>query len=184
MIRLLLAATLLASPLWAQQGGTIEVLPLEEEDFQVPGAPEGDDGIEVPPDIRLLTDEDFQTFEQETRVQASAGGTLRVLDKMTGDVETMEMQIGEARNFGFLTIGLDECRYPIESPSSDAFAHLTILPVTGGKVLFEGWMVASSPALMALDHPRYDVWVLRCKYDGPTPEIADGTRSPRPKARP
>jgi hypothetical protein len=23
-------------------------------------------------------------------------------------------------------------------------------------------MVASSPALSALDHPRYDVWVMRC----------------------
>jgi hypothetical protein len=23
-------------------------------------------------------------------------------------------------------------------------------------------MVASSPALSALEHPRYDVWVLRC----------------------
>jgi hypothetical protein len=23
-------------------------------------------------------------------------------------------------------------------------------------------MIASSPAISALDHPRYDVWVLRC----------------------
>ena len=30
------------------------------------------------------------------------------------------------------------------------------------KALFDGWMIASSPALSALDHPRYDVWVLRC----------------------
>ena len=183
MIRATFAAVLLAAPLWAQEQATIEVLPLAD-DFEVPGAPEGDDEIEVPPDIRLLTDEDFQTFEQETRVQASEAGTLKVLDKMTGDVQTMEIEIGDARNYGFLAIGLDECRYPVESPSSDAFAHLTILPVTGGKVLFEGWMVASSPALMALDHPRYDVWVLRCRFDGPSPEIVDGTRSPRPKARP
>ena len=27
---------------------------------------------------------------------------------------------------------------------------------------FAGWMIADSPALNALDHPRYDVWVLRC----------------------
>jgi len=30
------------------------------------------------------------------------------------------------------------------------------------KPVFKGWMIASSPALNALDHPRYDVWVLRC----------------------
>ena len=27
---------------------------------------------------------------------------------------------------------------------------------------FSGWMFASSPALSALDHPRYDVWVVSC----------------------
>jgi len=26
-------------------------------------------------------------------------------------------------------------------------------------------MIASSPALNALDHPRYDVWVMRCTTD-------------------
>ena len=29
--------------------------------------------------------------------------------------------------------------------------------------LFDGWMVASSPALSALDDARYDVWVMACK---------------------
>ena len=28
--------------------------------------------------------------------------------------------------------------------------------------LFSGWMLASSPALNALEHPVYDVWVLDC----------------------
>ncbi|MGB0439332.1 MAG: DUF2155 domain-containing protein [Paracoccaceae bacterium] len=28
--------------------------------------------------------------------------------------------------------------------------------------VFEGWIIASSPALNAMDHARYDVWVLRC----------------------
>ena len=30
------------------------------------------------------------------------------------------------------------------------------------QTIFSGWMLASSPALNALEHPRYDVWVLRC----------------------
>ena len=29
--------------------------------------------------------------------------------------------------------------------------------------LFMGWMFSSSPALSALEHPVYDVWVLECK---------------------
>jgi len=27
---------------------------------------------------------------------------------------------------------------------------------------FSGWMFADSPALSALDHPRYDLWVINC----------------------
>ena len=29
--------------------------------------------------------------------------------------------------------------------------------------LFSGWMFASSPAVSALEHPVYDVWVTDCK---------------------
>lgn len=57
---------------------------------------------------------------------------------------------------------LDSCRYPTGNPASDAEAHLTITEETTGSELFNGWMLASSPALSALDHPRYDVWVLSC----------------------
>ena len=35
--------------------------------------------------------------------------------------------------------------------------------------LFSGWMFASSPALNALEHPVYDVWVIDCKME--TPDI-------------
>lgn len=40
--------------------------------------------------------------------------------------------------------------------------HLTILDAASTTPDFDGWMTASSPALSALDHPRYDVWPLRC----------------------
>ena len=33
--------------------------------------------------------------------------------------------------------------------------------------LFTGWMFASSPALSALEHPVYDVWVIDCKASAP-----------------
>ncbi|MEM7686480.1 MAG: DUF2155 domain-containing protein, partial [Pseudomonadota bacterium] len=31
-----------------------------------------------------------------------------------------------------------------------------------GEPDFTGWMFAESPALSALDHPRYDLWVISC----------------------
>ena len=36
-------------------------------------------------------------------------------------------------------------------------------PQAEGENIFRGWMFASSPALNALEHPVYDVWVIDCK---------------------
>ena len=40
---------------------------------------------------------------------------------------------------------------------------MVITDRNSGATLFDGWMVASSPALSALDDARYDVWVLGCQ---------------------
>ena len=86
---------------------------------------------------------------------------LRALDKMLGRPIDIDLAMGETVIFGRLAIRAIECRYPVEDPSSDAFAHIEIL-TDAGATIFDGWMVASSPALVALEHPRYDVWALRC----------------------
>ncbi len=94
------------------------------------------------------------------------GATLRGLDKHAGTVVDLPpLRAGETVGLGWLQITLAECRYPptANPPSGDAFAYLVIREEAGEAAIFEGWMVASSPpALNALDHGRYDVWVLNC----------------------
>ncbi len=94
------------------------------------------------------------------------GGVLRWLDKLSGDTEDVVLAVGETVQRGQLTIMLDECRYPADDPASNAFVHLTIMDNRAGAVAFDGWMIASSPALSAMDHARYDVWVLGCDVPG------------------
>ena len=95
--------------------------------------------------------------------QAEAeGGSLRFLDKLTSATGDVTLSRGQVAQFGRMTVRLDSCRYPVANPAADATAHLTILDSTTETTLFKGWMIASSPALSALDHPRYDVWVLSC----------------------
>jgi len=93
------------------------------------------------------------------------GAILRGLDKVAGTAVDIELEAGEAADFGLISIVLHECRYPAEDPSSNAFARLTIADHDAAKPAFSGWMIADSPALSALDHRRYDVWVIRCKID-------------------
>ncbi|VVT06832.1 conserved exported hypothetical protein [Roseovarius sp. EC-HK134] len=91
------------------------------------------------------------------------GALLRGLDKINGSAQDLELANGQSGVFGSLDVVLGECRYPQDDPAADAYAYLTISEQAGGAVIFSGWMLASSPALNALEHPRYDIWVLRCK---------------------
>lgn len=91
----------------------------------------------------------------------AAGAVLRGLDKVSGTTTDLTVRNGESAAFGPLTVTVSDCRYPRDNPAADAYANIDIMDA-GGKALFGGWMVASSPALSALDHPRYDVWVLSC----------------------
>ncbi|MFT4151083.1 MAG: DUF2155 domain-containing protein [Paracoccaceae bacterium] len=100
------------------------------------------------------------------------GGVVRLLDRLTGATQDLDLSRGQAETVGRLTVLMDDCRYPADNPASDAFAHLTITDASQAQPVFSGWMVASSPALSALDHPRYDVWVLNCDAAAARPKKA------------
>ena len=97
----------------------------------------------------------------EAQVRQGPGAVLRGLDKIDGRVADLELAVGETHPFGRLQITLGECRYPEQNPAGDAYAWVTIREAAEA-ALFDGWMIAASPALNAFDHPRYDVWVTRC----------------------
>lgn len=97
------------------------------------------------------------------QVARADGALLRGLDKISGRTTDMSVQVGNSVRYGRLEIRLGECRYPAGDPSSDAYAQVLILDRSRNVTLFSGWMVASSPALSALDDARYDVWVISCK---------------------
>ena len=101
------------------------------------------------------------TTSTEIAVTKAAGAKLRGLDEVSGAITDLTVRNGDQVAFGDMKISVSDCRVPADNPSADAFAHLSVTG-TDGKGIFDGWMIASSPALSAMDHPRYDVWVLSC----------------------
>jgi len=88
------------------------------------------------------------------------------LDKVTARVVTIEAPVGRPVHFGTLEIVARSCmkRRPEENPESAAFLDVWDLKMgAAAKSLFRGWMFASSPALSAMEHPIYDIWVLDCR---------------------
>lgn len=107
------------------------------------------------------------------------GAKLRILDKLTGEVQDVTLARGQSVVTGRLTVQLDACRSPADNTVAEADAHLTILDVASTDPVFAGWMLATAPALSALDHPRYDVWVLGCDVpELALPEVEDAAEEP------
>jgi hypothetical protein len=88
---------------------------------------------------------------------------LRGLDKFSGVATDVVAPIGEPVVYGRLSILVSACR---GGGVEGDVAYLTITDTkTPGAPAFEGWMFAESPALSALDHPRYDVWLAQCNTE-------------------
>ena len=98
----------------------------------------------------------------QTLTNQGTGAVLRGLDKVSGQTSDISLQAGQGARFGRLTVALRECRFPQGNPSGDAYASIQIVESGKEEAVFDGWMIASAPALSAVDHARYDVWVIRC----------------------
>ncbi|MCA0043288.1 DUF2155 domain-containing protein [Celeribacter litoreus] len=103
------------------------------------------------------------TTEIQENVTSASGGTLRALDKLTGEVADLNLAVGETQTFGRIDVILGDCRYPDDNPSGNAYAYVTVRLHDTQEAAFAGWMVAASPALNAMDHQRYDLWPLTCQ---------------------
>ncbi len=114
-------------------------------------------------EIRPRFDDTPRESREDQQVAAARGALLRGLDKVSGEVTDLDLGVGETVRIGRLDVTLGDCRYPVDDPAGDAYAFLTIEAEGMTGPAFRGWMIASSPALSALDHPRYDVWVMRCR---------------------
>jgi len=114
---------------------------------------------------------------------------LRALDKVTATTEDYTVIVGNSLRYGSLEIKVQHCekRPPEETPEVFVFLQITDARLDGkggeseAAKLFSGWMFASSPALSALDHPVYDIWVLDCissKRDNLTDAEKTGSENP------
>jgi hypothetical protein len=93
--------------------------------------------------------------------------TFAGLDKITGRITRFDVYVDETVLFGALEITPRAC---YERPATDtvqrttAFLEVNQMSLDGtSERIFTGWMFADSPALSAVDHAVYDVWLIECK---------------------
>ncbi|WP_316015647.1 DUF2155 domain-containing protein [Roseobacter sp. HKCCA0434] len=104
----------------------------------------------------------------EVNSELRNGAMLRGLDKMTGRAVDVPVMAGDVVQYERLDIRLEACRSPAEGEVPDAYAFVTVQDRRYDEPQFSGWMIATSPALNAMDHPRYDLWVASCIDEMPS----------------
>ena len=99
-------------------------------------------------------------------VETRGGAVFSGLDKVTARVTTVYAPIDIPVRFGSLQLTVRFCnkRPPEELPEETVFIEVDDMQASAQpKRIFTGWMFWSSPALNALQHPSYDVWVMDCR---------------------
>lgn len=97
------------------------------------------------------------------------------LDKITGRITKFDVYVDETVQFGALQITPRVCytRPPTETQRTSVFVEVDQVSLKGHITrIFTGWMFADSPALHAIDHAVYDIWLDDCRQstDVPPPE--------------
>ena len=94
------------------------------------------------------------------------------LDKITGRITNFDVYIDETVQFGALQITPRVCytRPPTETQRTSVFIEVDQVSLKGSVTrIFTGWMFADSPALHAIDHAVYDIWLIDCKQSTDVP---------------
>lgn len=93
---------------------------------------------------------------------------MQAMDKITGRVSVINVPVNGDIKFGSFSIVVRACktRPPEETPENFAFVDV-VDSYNNEKPLniFKGWMMSSTPGLNAVEHPIYDVWLLKCIND-------------------
>lgn len=106
---------------------------LQIYDVGLPG--QNDTADEASDETELVDDEELAPLSQEAENLPIAEDALTAIETAINDGKTRE----------------------------NLFAVDELGDISDGEKIFSGWMFASSPALNAVEHPVYDIWVIDCK---------------------
>jgi len=169
----LLAATPVATAAQQSPQGGIETQPLDPV-APAPGADGSQGGSDtgIVPRVDRFKTAPFRSLGASTAPELiqpvetvpQGGAQLRELDKMTGRTKTFDIPAGQEQVIDRLRVRLEACRAPDDNAQHGTMAFLEVWDTKRDTPdpVFSGWMFAESPALSAMDHPRYDLWLISC----------------------
>ena len=104
----------------------------------------------------------------QSAVVEGKSAEVKILNKITTKVKTIKLDINNSIIFESLNIEMYICyKKPPEEIPED-FVLLKIYDLNNSKVndlIYQGWMISSSPSVTPFEHPIYDLWIKSCNID-------------------
>jgi len=94
--------------------------------------------------------------------------TIQILDKLNAKALQIDVEVGKKLKHNELEIELKRCVHSPKEAKEENIAFMRIWDLGKGDYsneVFKGWMFSSNPALHTLEHPIYDVVLLKCFQD-------------------
>lgn len=90
---------------------------------------------------------------------------VSVLEKQTGRLHPVTLQQGLSQHVLKLEVEMVSCFMRSNDPQSSVALMQVVEsdPKEGRRVIFSAWMFAEHPAISRLEHPVYDLTLLRCE---------------------
>ena len=93
---------------------------------------------------------------------------IQILDKISAKVKTINFEVYDSFIFESLKIEVYSC---LKSPPEEIPENYVLLKIYDYKntdksdLIYQGWMISSSPSTTPFEHPIYDLWLKDCKID-------------------
>jgi hypothetical protein len=170
------AASLAVAQTPPQPDATAETSPAP-----LPPPPELGPAVEAPPRIVQLKPRAVERpapAPPPPAVLRSPVAVLQVLDKVTAETLRFEAPVGKRVRYKTLVVEVRACEtrgYADPEPRASAYmiVDTRTTPVQASdspedREVFRGWSFAFTPALHAVEHPIYDLWLVACGAAAPT----------------
>ena len=87
---------------------------------------------------------------------------LRVMNKAAGKVQEIIIPVNQEIQFEKLYLNVRTCKQTDPFQAEDFWTFIEISEKDNGQI-FGGWMSRNEPGQNPLQHPDYDVWLVRCE---------------------
>ena len=88
--------------------------------------------------------------------------TLKILNKITANVEQIDIKLKENYEYDYLEIYAIDCYLSDKYEKTEKAVYLNIYNREINEKIFNGWMLKTLPSISSLEHPIYDIWIEDC----------------------